>query len=405
MKKIFSFLLLITLVVAACEPVQEELKPTLTVTTDEVIEIGAEGGVAEILYTVANGQDTKVNVSETAAWIDTATEESKIIVTVKANDSLDTRSAVITLRYYESTIKITVNQAAKDGEYDVEFKANRFEGIYFGMDYSDIPNYYVILSDIGTASDGTPKANGTYYFFDIYRNTDADEECPILPNGTYHFDAESSMSDYTFSNESFYVVTNAEGKVAKSEDYKKATVTVSDNHFAAEVELANGETHYVVFDGTLQVTIGHVISTFIDDVEFNVTDAKITAKHYGDTLNAGVNTWFIEAVKGDDYYCVELANNSSTSADGIYQMLEPDSKNYANTYIPGMIGEDGLLGTWYAKLTNNVIKGDVLAPMYEGIIRITSDGSVMTIEYGCKDDAGNNISGKVAGNVTYSNEQ
>lgn len=405
MKKIFSFFILASLVMAACEPVQETLNPTITVTTGEVIEFTADGGSEEILYTIANGKDTKVNVSETAAWLDTTVEESKVIVTVKANDTLEARSAVITMRYYESSVKITVNQAAKAGNYDVEFKAKRFEGIYFGMEYSTVPNYYVILSDIGTAKDGTPKANGTYYFFDIYRNTDADEDYPILPNGTYHYDAEGTLADYTFSDQSWYVVTDANGEPVKSADYKNATVTVSDNHFVADVEFTNGEKHHIVFDGTLLVTIGHIISTFTEDVKFDVTDAKITSKHYGDTLNAGLHTWFIEAVKDNDYFCVEIANDSDASADGIYQMLEPDSKNYANTYIPGMIGEDGLLGTWYAKLTNNVIKGDALAPMYEGLIRISTQDGTMTIEYGCKDDAENNITGTVSGNVTYSDEQ
>ena len=70
--------------------------------------------------------------------------------------------------------------------------------------------------------------------------------------------------------------------------------------------------------------------------------------------------------------------------------------DYANKFIPGLLG-DGLVGTWYAKLTNEVIKGDVMAPMVEGMIQVVQDGANITLNYSCKDDAGNNITGSVKG--------
>ena len=97
---------------------------------------------------------------------------------------------------------------------------------------------------------------------------------------------------------------------------------------------------------------------------------------------------------------VDVFTSSSDSCAGIYQMLEPDSKDFANRYLPGFVGEDGLVGTWYAKLTNGVIKGDALAPMTTGVIRLSIEGDTLRIEYGCKDDAGNQITGYVAGAMT-----
>ena len=155
--------------------------------------------------------------------------------------------------------------------------------------------------------------------------------------------------------------------------------------------------HFVSYEGNLVATT--YLSTFAEDVEFAVEGAEVTATCYGDTYEKGQQTWFIEAVKGDDYFSVEVMAPSAEKFDGIYSALAATGvTDYANKFIPGLIG-DGLVGTWYAKLTNGVIKGDVMAPMVEGMIQIVNEGSAVTINYSCKDDAGNNITGSVKGNL------
>lgn len=400
MKKIFSFLMLATLLCVACEKGGDEsTKPIVTVTSESVIEIGVDGGTVDILYTITNGTDTKVNVSETAAWIDTAVEASKVVVTIEANDSVNKREAKITLQYYGSSAEVTVKQAGKTtGDYDVEFEVKRFEGIYFD---STVANYFVILSDIGAKADGSPKANGTYYFFDMYNNTKADAECPILPNGNYTYDVDNKFSNLTFSEEgSWYAVMDNKGEYAKVGSFKDASVTVEDGKFEAIIELTSGEKHHIVFEGKMQTTVGHVRSTFFEDIEFSVEDATITASLLGDADGDGQQNWFIEAKRGDDIYMVDVFTASTESCAGLYQMMEVDGKDYANRYLPGLIGENGLVGSWYAKLTNGTIKGDVLAPMAEGVIQLVVEGNTMRIEYGCKDDAGNDITGSVSGKLT-----
>lgn len=399
---------LVSLLMVACEQGGEEnTKPTVTVTSEKVIEVGVEGGTAEILYTIANGADTKVNVSETAAWIDTKVEASKIVVIVKANDTTTAREANIRLQYYGSSAEVTVKQAGRSaGDFDVEFRVSRFEGIYFGTESSTTPNYYVILSDIGANSDGSPKANGTYYIFDMYSSTKADEACPILPNGKYSYDEKNSYTSLTFTEEgSWYAVMDAKGEYAKSGSFKDASVTVTDGKFEAIVELTNGEKHYIVFEGKLQTTVGHVRSSFFEDVEFAVEDATISASLLGDADGDGQQNWFIEAKKGDDLYMVDVFTASTESCAGLYQMMETDGKDYSNRYLPGLVGVDGLVGSWYAKLTNGTIKGDVMAPMAEGIIQLVVEGDTLRIEYGCKDDAGNNITGSVSGKFTIEDKR
>lgn len=394
---------LLSLLVVACENGGEEnKKPTVTVTSESVVEVGVDGDTVDILYTIANGSDSKVNVSESVAWIDTEVEASKVVVTVKANDGLTPREAKIKLTYYSSSAVVTIRQEGRaTGDYDVEFRAERFEGIYFGTDDSTTPNYYVIISDISVNDDGSPKANGTYYFFDMYHNTKADEALPILPNGNYTYDVENGYKHLTFTEEgSWYAVMNAEGEYATSSGFKTASVSVTNDKFEAIIELENGEKHHVVFNGRLQTSIGHVRSTLFNDVEFDVEDATITVSLLGDEDGDGQHNWFIEAKKGDKIYMVDVFNASTESCAGLYQMMDVDGKDFANRYLPGLLGEDGLVGSWYVKLTDGAIKGDVMVPMAEGVIQIVIEGDTLRIEYGCKDDAGNNITGSVSGKFT-----
>ena len=395
MKKIFSILLLASLIMVACEEPAEQPNASVTV-TPESVEFTADGGVAEVSFNTEGGAGSKVSVKEDASWLDAKVNGSVINLTATANTTANVREVVVTVKYESAEATFTVKQTGS--EYDVVFNAKRFEGIYFGTEYSAMHNYYIILSDVGVKTDASAKANGKYYYFDMYRNIKADEMNPVLPDGEYKFDATNSYADKTFSDDgSWYAVTDADGKVKESLSFKEATVTVKNGKFSAIIVMEDDTTHYVSYEGDL-VAITH-ITTLSDDVEFNIEGAEITATNYGDTLEVGQQNWYIEAVKGNDYFCFEVFTSNAGSCDGIYQVLPADSKDYNNRFIPGLIGSDGLVGSWYAKLTDDTIKGDVMAPMSSGMIRITTEGNAMTIELGCKDDAGNNITGSIKGNI------
>lgn len=395
MKKIFSILLLASLIMVACEEPAEQPNASVTV-TPESVEFTADGGVAEVSFNTEGGAGSKVSVKEDASWLDAKVNGSVINLTATANTTANVREVVVTVKYESAEATFTVKQTGS--EYDVVFNAKRFEGIYFGTEYSAMHNYYIILSDVGVNTDASAKANGKYYYFDMYRNIKADEMNPVLPDGEYKFDTTNSYADKTFSDEnSWYAVTGADGNVTESASFKEATVTVKNGKFSAIIVMEDDTTHYVSYEGDLVATTH--ITTLSGDVEFNIEGAEITATNYGDTLEVGQQNWFIEARKGDDLFFFEVFTTNSASCDGIYQVLPADSKDYNNRFIPGLIGSDGLVGSWYAKLTDDTIKGDVMAPMSGGIIRITTEGNAMTIELGCNDDAGNNITGSIKGNI------
>ena len=395
MKKIFSILFLASLVMVACEEPSQQTNASVSV-NPETVEFTAEGGEAEVSFTTEGGTGSKVSVKENASWLDTKVNGNTIELTASLNTTASVREVVVTVKYESAETTFTVKQAGS--EYDVVFAAKRFEGIYFGTEYTTMHNYYIILSDVGVKTDASFKANGTYYVFDMYRSIKADEMNPVLPDGEYKFDATNNFADKTFSDEgSWYTQTDADGKFTKSSSFKEATVTVKNGKFSAIIVMEDDTTHYVSYEGDLVATTH--ITTLSDDVEFNIEGAEITATNYGDTLEVGQQNWFVEARKGDDLFFFEVFTTNSASCDGIYQVLPADSKDYNNRFIPGLIGNDGLVGSWYAKLTDNTIKGDVMAPLSGGIIRITTEGNTMTIELGCKDDAGNNITGSVKGNL------
>ena len=395
MKKIFSILFLASLIMVACEEPAEQPNASVTV-TPESVEFTADGGVAEVSFNTEGGAGSKVSVKEDASWLDAKVNGSVINLTATANTTASVREVVVTVKYESAEATFTVKQAGS--EYDVVFNAKRFEGIYFGTEYSAMHNYYIILSDVGVKTDASAKANGKYYYFDMYRNIKADEMNPVLPDGEYKFDTTNSYADKTFSDDgSWYAVTGADGKVTESASFKEATVTVKNGKFSAIIVMEDDTTHYVSYEGDLVATTH--ITTLSGDVEFNIEGAEITATNYGDTLEVGQQNWFVEARKGDDLFFFEVFTTNSASCDGIYQVLPADSKDYNNRFIPGLIGSDGLVGSWYAKLTDDTIKGDVMAPMSSGMIRITTEGNAMTIELGCKDDAGNNITGSIKGNI------
>ena len=395
MKKIFSILFLASLIMVACEEPAEQPNASVTV-TPESVEFTADGGVAEVSFNTEGGAGSKVSVKEDASWLDAKVNGSVINLTATANTTANVREVVVTVKYESAEATFTVKQTGS--EYDVVFNAKRFEGIYFGTEYSAMHNYYIILSDVGVKTDASAKANGKYYYFDMYRNIKADEMNPVLPDGEYKFDATNSYADKTFSDDgSWYAVTGADGKATESASFKEATVTVKNGKFSAIIVMEDDTTHYVSYEGDLIATTH--LTTLSGDVEFTIEGAEITATNYGDTLEVGQQNWFVEARKGDDLFFFEVFTTNSASCDGIYQVLPADSKDYNNRFIPGLIGSDGLVGSWYAKLTDDTIKGDVMAPMSSGMIRITTEGNAMTIELGCKDDAGNNITGSIKGNI------
>ena len=189
-----------------------------------------------------------------------------------------------------------------------------------------------------------------------------------------------------------------DGKTKVAMSFKSATVVVENEKFEAIIEFSNGEIHRVTYEGDLTVASDGIYSTFTEDFTFAIDDAQIKATNYGDTYKCGMQLWFLEIVKDNDLFMLEVLSSNANDPSGIYDAFS-DNGHYENKFIPGMIG-DGMIGSWYAKLTDGVIKGNVLAPIVDGLVQVAVEGSTATITYSAIDDAGYNVVGTVSGAYT-----
>lgn len=401
MKNFWALVALVAVTLTACNKGNDEPSYSSAIKLNKTsVQFTKNGGEEVIGFTLQNPAGGKVTAEDNAEWLDAVIEmNSEVIITAEPNTG-DEREAVITVKYASAKdVTITVKQkAANSSDYDAEFTAKHFEGRYYGTEFSNNYNYFVVLSDTSTNIKCEPKSNGTYYFFDFYSSVAGNEEAPILPNGTYTFDAKDTLGHLTFSDAGSWYQVQEEGKTMVALSYKSATVVVENEKFEAIIELSNGEVHRVTYEGDLTVASDNIYSTFTKDFTFAIEGANITATNYGDTQGVGMQSWFIEAVKDNDLFMLEVFSAKTDNPSGAYTALA-DSSNFENKFIPGMIS-DGMVGSWYAKLTNGTIKGDVMAPMVDGLVQVTVEGNTATINYSTYDDAGNKIEGSISGAYT-----
>ena len=147
-KNLFYLLLALPLVFAACNetpdvPPTPEAKPSLTLTSDAVLNFGAKGGEAEITYNLQNPvEGTELTVACEADWVE-AVAGDKVRVTVAANEG-EAREAKVVVAYGDLNFEVAVKQAAKAAKeylYD--------EVLVYGerislADYGFPDNYYLI---------------------------------------------------------------------------------------------------------------------------------------------------------------------------------------------------------------------------------------------------------------------
>lgn len=402
MKKFFTLFALVAFALTSCDNGNNEVAtPQLNIGKLSV-EFTAQGGTEQISLKVVNPvAGEQVAVESSADWFEVTIAEGNTAISVTAKENIGAaREASFTLSYATAQPKtISVKQAEAGVAYDVVYEPLRFEGYYFGTEYSSNYNYYVALSDIAVKSNFTPKANGTYYYFDFYSNKPGSATQP-LPNGTYTFDANDTFAHLTFSASASYFITTDGVNKESVVKIKSGTVTVTDGKFDAVIELENGETHRVVYEGDLTVDLDYVNSTLAQDFTFNFEGASIKATNLG-IYEMNKYRWYIEAVKGDELFMLDVFTASADSPAGIYTKLSTGAmEDYNNKFMPGLLTEQGLIGAWYTQLVNNVIKGYVMAPITDGLIQIAIDGNNATITYSATDDGGAKIEGSISGGYT-----
>ena len=226
------------------------------------------------------------------------------------------------------------------------------EGEYYGTEYSDTYNYYVLLSDLGTNENGYAYAGGTYYYMDLYSvEGEVDEEGYIhIPAGTYIFDANDSTAEWTMGNYySEYAKVNADGTAYEARShYEAGQAVVTENGITLTVTIS-GVQHTVTYNGTPKLYVGTNGGGSGENVEMEANYAY--ANYFGDQYSPGVadNYYLFLSDIGLDADGYEQANGTYYRFD-IYAPISADNatKVPAGTYTVDM-SDSGAL--WTATLS------------------------------------------------------
>lgn len=211
MRKLLYLLLALPLMFAACEPNSVEPQPdplpeeqpepepepepveqpVLTLTSDSVIEFEVEGGNADVTYTLENAiEGVEIVVECSADWVQhkVFAEQSKIMLTVEANEG-EEREATLLVSYIRESFTVAIKQEAKpfDG-YELSYA----QGTHYMPGYWELTpdnhNFYFVLSDVDNFA--TYAANASYLELDLWAATEG--EGGAVPHGEYLLDVNDS---------------------------------------------------------------------------------------------------------------------------------------------------------------------------------------------------------------------
>ena len=410
MRKFLTLMMLATTLLVACEPSNEEQpKATLKIMSEVEMSFTADGGEGVILYELSNYTGTTpISVECGAEWIDLlGVEAGSVKFEVKRSVVEEPREAIITLSIEDLAESVKIKQAAAEPlKADVEFVAKVLNGSYYGTAYTpEIGSlfYQVILSDNGAPAELEFKPNSIYYYFGIFSDQTADES---NPNGVYTFDNTYSFQPGVFDDSfsAYYISNDTE---CNWQPFIDGRIEVSDNHIDAMVTLADGTVHHITYDGDLTLTYPKT-SSLSGDYNFSMTDAYIEAWNYGDYYAAGGNNWLVyvfpdyEVGTGEGFWLDIIAHDyNEQSIAGEYICKEAFE---TGVFFPGFTAAGIYYGSWYIDYENFQPKGEKLAPLIDGSIKITdSEEGTAALSIEGVDDSGNKITCQITGNIDYYN--
>ena len=261
----------------------------------------------------------------------------------------------------------------------VNFTAQDLAGDYYGTQYSEAENYYIVLSDLGLDSNGYAQAGGTYYGLDLYSvEGQVDSEGYItIPAGTYVFDADDTTEAWTLGNYySYYAKVNATGTDYDAKAaFEGGQAVVTASGITLTVTVGDVE-HTVVYNGAPKIYVGGAG----DSVEMAASYAY--AYYFGDQYTPGYadNYYLFLSDVGLDAEGYELPNGTYYRFD-IYAPIGDGTKIPAGTYTIDMTDSGSL---WTASLSYSAwyildeYGWDYAANDYpaSGTIIVREDGSI-----------------------------
>lgn len=403
-------LAVVSLVATSCESKDQNPEPVkFEITSSDTVDIGTEGGVVVVSYTLGGGDYSLVDVATDNEAMITAlnTEEQGIIrAMVAANDKYEARIAQIRISFNGEIKYVAIHQEGNaDAPHNevVNVAANQLVGNYYGDNLREgVGHYWIILTKDGFV-DGAAVAGGEYFRLDLMAPMPTDENNVRIPDGEYTYDLSLSFEEYTIvdigNTDYSWVDENMEGWAL---DLVDASLTVSGNRFEL-IAVVDKKEYHVSFDGDYSLTtsiISDCVSSLTGDAVIDVSNCTATVNSYGDYWECGYNNWCIEFVcnagmKYGTYLVIDFLNNSTTDFTGTYEAsgfsaedeTKPDFRS--NVFVPGFrVADDAdlLLGSLYMVYKDGLCLSQ--APLYGGTVTITSNNDgTYTIVIDATDDA------------------
>lgn len=299
-KHLLYLLLALPLVFAACNETAEETKkpkPVLTLTSEATLSFGAEGGQAEITYTLANAvEGTELTATCEANWVETVAGE-KVNVVVAANDTEEARETKVVVTYGEQNFEVAVNQEAgviKEYLFDENLVYAERNNLRL-HDYTD--NYIMITfySDDETISFST-------WFI-------VDEQESILSAGTYTPEAGNLLLDnfvlHDDTTDYWYSFFNSNGVAVVGGDINGYT-------FDFEITDNEGNNYHFTYEGVVE---GMELPVNVIPTEpVNMTIENFEGRYYGNELSDAYHYYIYLSDLG-------LDNFGTMKPNGIYYQI------------------------------------------------------------------------------------
>lgn len=326
-----------------------------------VVIVGTEGEsiLSAGTYTAANGglmmEGMELYIGETEEYFFEGGNGTIVVGGDIDGYTLDIELTNADAQNFHFTFEGVINGMNLTGNLpteDVNMEATYLGGEYYGIEYSETYNYYLLLSDKGIGEDGYVIPYGTYYQVDLYGlEGEVDEEGYIhVPAGTYTFDANDTTAEWTMGNYySRYSKVNGDGTAYDAQSgFEAGQAVVTENSLVLEVTIA-GVKHTVTYNGAPKLYVGGSGGGSGENVEMEAEYAY--AFYYGDQYAPGVadNYYLFLSDLGLDAEGYEQANGTYYRFD-IYAPISADNatKVPAGTYTIDMTDSGAL---WTASLS------------------------------------------------------
>ena len=257
---------------------------------------------------------------------------------------------------YEGVIEAMDPKAGLPTE-DVNITVDYCQGEYYATQWSPTYNYWITLSDIGFDEDGYALANGTYYQLDLYgvEGTVDAEGYIHIPAGTYTFDADDTMAEWTLGNyySGYFKVDSTGTAYAAKGTFEAGQLVVTETNATLTVTIG-GVQHTVTYNNEPKIYVGEnggggTTPGSGDEVEFTANYAY--AMYYGDQYTPGTadNYYFFLSDLGVDADGYDYAGGTYYRFD-IYAPITSDYTITPGTYIidPTDSMEAGTVGAYYS---------------------------------------------------------